>query len=108
GGSSRWAGRGGVDVGPGNEFHPSRAARLGEKQGADLPRPDQADGNRTARGLPFEQHGVEIHGMLRALKSMQSLLQTSRALSSVTMARRRRCAGSVGETETAFHCWVRR
>jgi hypothetical protein len=43
---------------------PARQARLREKHGTELARPDQADGHGTAGVLPFEQHGVEVHGSL--------------------------------------------
>src|SRR5262249_19330223 len=64
-----------------NEMHAVRQPHMGDKHGAELARPDQADGDRTERSLPFEQHGVEVHGTLRA-NSIQSLLQTNRELSS--------------------------
>jgi hypothetical protein len=79
---------GDVEIGHRNEMHAVRQAHLGDKHGAELARSDQADGDRTERSLPFEQHGVEVHGTLRA-NSMQSLLQTNRELSSEFAAVRR-------------------
>src|SRR5262249_17593221 len=63
-------------------MHSVGQAHRGGKHGADLARPDEADGNRTARSLPFDQHGVEIHGVLRSSQGVELLRQTNRELSS--------------------------
>src|SRR5262249_17895588 len=73
---------GDVEIGHRNEMHPLGQTHLGDEHGAELARPDEADGNRTARSLPFEQHGVEIHAVLRSSQGVELLRQTNRELSS--------------------------
>src|SRR5262245_30519959 len=50
-----------IEVGDGDDMHATGRPGLGQEHGAELARPDQADGHRPAGGLPLEQHGVEIH-----------------------------------------------
>ena len=50
-----------VEIGDADDVHAARQPRLREKHGAELAGADQADRHRPASGLPFEQHGVEIH-----------------------------------------------
>ncbi len=82
---------GDIEIGDRNDVHPARQPRLRQKHRAELACPDQANGDRTAGGLPFEQHGVEIHGILRSLKAIRSLLQTSAR--AVYLCATNRCAG---------------
>ena len=53
-----------VEIGNGDDMHAARQSRLRQKHRSELARPDQADGDGTAGGLAFEQHGMEIHGDL--------------------------------------------
>ena len=43
-------------------MHAVGQAHLGCEHRAELARADQADGDRAARSLPFEQHRVEVQG----------------------------------------------
>ena len=47
-----------------DEMHAARAPHLREKHGAELAGADQADGHGPAGGLPFEQQGMKVHGIV--------------------------------------------
>ena len=56
-----------VEVGDADDMHALRQPRLREKHGAELAGTDQADGHRPARGLPFEQQGMQVHALSSAI-----------------------------------------
>jgi len=47
-------------------MHAARQPRLRQKHRAELARADQADRYRPRCSFAFEQHAVEIHGLLRS------------------------------------------